>query len=244
MNRLLRLIIIFVFLISYFIVTLPVIFIVWLVNRRDPDKRARTMQSMAQWALRVIGALAGCHVTVKGHDNIPTDEPVLYICNHRSFFDVILTYPLCPGLTGYMSKKEIGKVPVLNIWMKALHCPLLDRSNIKEGLRCILECISLIRSGTSVFIFPEGTRNKTDGPLLPFKAGAFKIAQKTGCPIVPVATINTSRIFEDHFPTVRKTDVTIEFAPPVRFEDLSQEDRSHIDDYFRRIIQNMVDNNK
>lgn len=239
-----RLIIIFIFLILFLIVTLPVIFVLWLIGRHDPALRTHTMQHLAQWALGVIGKLAGCRVTVIGHDRIPDNEAVLYIGNHRSFFDTILTYPLCPGLLSYMGKKEIGNIPILRLWLRALHCPLIDRSNIKEGVKGILNCIALVRSGTSLFIFPEGTRNKTDGPILPFKAGAFKIAEKTGCAVIPTAIVNTGQIFEDHFPTVHASHVIIEFGSPIYIDQLPQDDKKNIDEYFRHILQSMVDNNR
>ncbi len=71
-------------------------------------------------------------------------------------------------------KKELLKVPLLSIWMKYLHCLFLDREDIKQGLQTILTAIDKIKSGISIFVFPEGTRNKVEGTFLPFHEGCFK----------------------------------------------------------------------
>lgn len=115
-----------------------------------------------------------------GEENVPKDEPVLYIGNHRSYFDIIITYARCPGLTGYVAKSNMEKVPLLSIWMKRLHCLFINREDVKEALKTILAGIDNIKNGISMCIFPEGTRNKTDDLLLPFKEGSFKMAEKTG----------------------------------------------------------------
>ena len=92
---------------------------------------------MVQWAFRVICFICGVKLTVKGEENVPKDKAVLYVCNHRSYFDIIITYARCPGLTGYISKDTLGKVPLSpNIWDEtSLHCLFSDRKDIKQGLK-------------------------------------------------------------------------------------------------------------
>ena len=116
----------------------------------NPDLKFRVYQRMAQWALRVIGSLSGARVTVIGEEKIPRDTPVLYVGNHRSFFDIILSYPHCPGPTGFIVKKEMEKIPLLNIWIRNVHSLFLDRTDIKQGLKTILAGIAQIKSGTSM----------------------------------------------------------------------------------------------
>lgn len=103
--------------------------------------------------------MTGVKVTVIGEENVP-DEPVLFIGNHRSFFDILLTYSRCRNLTGYVAKKEMEKIPLLSTWMRFVHCLFLDRENPKEGLKTILQAIDYVKNGISICIFPEGTRNK------------------------------------------------------------------------------------
>ena len=78
---------------------------------------------------------------------------VLFIGNHRSYFDILLTYSRCQRLTGYIAKKEMLKYPLLRDWMKRLYCLFLDRDNPKEGLKTILTAIDYVKKGVSICIF-------------------------------------------------------------------------------------------
>ena len=240
-----RLIFVALFLVIFLILSIPVFLIEWLIGKVNPHARDISSLRIVQGAFYVIAFLSGCHVTVKGMENVPKDEAVLYIGNHRSYFDVVLTYARCPGLTSYMAKKEVARVPLLSTSMRFLHCLFLDRKDIKQGLKTILAAIDLIKNGISVCIFPEGTRST--GPeqteLLPFHEGSFKVATKTDCLIVPMAITNTSRIFEDHIPFIRSTDVVIEYGKPFRPSELTKEQKKGIGGYTRGIIQEMVQNN-
>ena len=240
-----RLIFVALFLVIFLILSIPVFLIEWLIGKVNPHARDISSLRIVQGAFYVIAFLSGCHVTVKGMENVPKDEAVLYIGNHRSYFDVVLTYARCPGLTSYMAKKEVARVPLLSTWMRFLHCLFLDRKDIKQGLKTILAAIDLIKNGISVCIFPEGTRST--GPeqteLLPFHEGSFKVATKTDCLIVPMAITNTSRIFEDNIPFIRSTDVVIEYGKPFRPSELTKEQKKGIGGNTRGIIQEMVQNN-
>ena len=152
--------------------------------------------------------------TVIGMDKIPTDQPVLYISNHRSIYDALLLYSLVPGLTGFIAKNSVEHTPILSHWMRNLKCLFLDRENAREGLKTILTGIEQVKEGTSMFIAPEGTRNHGE-EMLPFKPGSLKIAEKTGCPIVPIAITNSDAIWENQFPKIRSAKVTIEFGEPI-----------------------------
>ena len=99
------------------------------------------------------------------------------------------------------------------------------------------DAIDKVKNGISIFIYPEGTRNKTDKPLGEFHKGSFKIAQKAGCPIVPVVVNHTDEILEKHFPFIKSTKVTIEYCKPVIISELSKEDQKNIDSYVKNIIE-------
>lgn len=76
---------------------------------------------------------------------------------------------------------------------------------MREGLKTILQAIDYVKNGISICIFPEGTRNNGEElSMLPFRDGALKIAEKTGCAIIPISMNNTADIFEAHFPRVKK----------------------------------------
>lgn len=240
-----RLLVIALFLVVFFIFSIPLYLIEWLVGKVNPHARDISSLRIVQGAFKIILFLSGCKLKVIGEEYVPKDEAVLYIGNHRSFFDVVITYARCPGLTGYLAKKEIEKVPFLSMWMRYLYCLFLDRKDIKQGLKTILTAIDHVKQGISIFIFPEGTRSTgaDQAELLPFHEGSFKVATKTDCLIVPVAITNTSQILEDHFPFIKSTQVTLEYGKPFRPSELSKEDRKIIGSYTRDIIQEMVKKN-
>ena len=241
-----RFIIVCICVIGYLILSIPILLAEWVVgkfNRRAKDiSSLRIIQTVFKFILKVTGA----DITIIGHENVPKDQAVLYIGNHRSFFDILLTYVLCPDLTGYVAKKEMEPIPLLSTWMRYLHCLFLDRKDIKEVMKTILTAIEKVKSGISICIFPEGTRNKgTDElELLPFHDGSFKIATKSGCPIIPMAISNSAEIFENHFPKIKPCKVVVEYGKPIYPEKLSREDKKRLGAYTQGIILEMLKKNR
>ena len=173
-----RFIFVAVFLILYLILSIPVFFVEWVIGKFNPHARDISSLRIVQWGFKVILKMTGVKVTVIGEENVP-DEPVLFIGNHRSFFDILLTYSRCKNLTGYVAKKEMEKVPLLSTWMHFVYCLFLDRENPKEGLKTILQAIDYVKKGISICIFPEGTRNKGEElTMLPFKEGVSRLPQR------------------------------------------------------------------
>lgn len=232
-----RFIVIVLYLVLYLVLSLPVLLVEWIIGKFNPRLKARSSMALVSWGFRCITVLAGTKVIVKGRENIPTDTAVLYVGNHRSFFDVVLTCTLFPRVTGYVAKIEMKKAPILSLWMKNIHCLFLDRDNIKEGLKTILAGAEEVKNGYSLCIFPEGTRNKVNDTFLPFKEGSFKIAEKGGVPIVPLTLVNTAQAFEDHLPKVKKTTVVIDFGQPIYPEQLDKDTRKNLGSYVFGIIR-------
>ena len=173
-----RLILVCIFLLIIFVLSLILFPIEWLIGRISPKAKDISSLRFVQFVFKVILFLSGVSTTVIGLENIPKDEPVVFIGNHRGFFDTVVSYSRMPRLTGFIAKKEMQKVPFIRLWMKYLHCLFMDRSNPREGLKTILSGIEQINNGISIVIFPEGTRNKGDG-IMPFHGGSFKLADKS-----------------------------------------------------------------
>ena len=239
-----RLIIVVLFVALFLILSIPIMFIEWIIGKFNPGVKDRSSLAIVNWAFRVVLFLAGTKVTVIGEENVPKDTPVLYVGNHRSFFDVVITYTKVARVTGYIAKKEIEKVPLLRIWMRNLHCLFLDREDIKAGLKTILQAIEKAKNGISICIFPEGTRNKTKDTFLPFHEGSFKIAEKAGVPIIPMTIVNSAAVFEDHFPKIKKATVVIEYGKPIYMKDLDKETRKSMGTYVQNIISETYFKNK
>lgn len=241
-----RTIITVLYIFLFLILGLPVLGIEWIISKFNKAHADMVQLRIVQWGLKCIAFISGVKLTVIGEENVPKDEPVLYIGNHRSFFDVVVTYARCPGLTGYIAKDGVNKVPIFRIWMKRLHCIFLKRDDMKEGLKVILKAIEYVKSGISICIFPEGTRNKDkDNPtsLLPFKEGSFKIAIKTGCKIVPMALIGTADILENHFPWIHSTDIKLIYGEPIDVSALDKDQQKHLGAYCQTVVEELIRSN-
>ncbi len=237
-----RFILIVIFVVCFLILSIPVFGVEWLIGKWNPKLRDISSLRIVQGAFKIVAWLSGVKLTVIGEENVPRDTAVLFIGNHRSYFDIVLTYARCRGLTGYIAKKEMLKIPLLSTWMKRLYCLFLDREDIREGMKTILTAIEHVKSGVSIMIFPEGTRGKGRNELdmLPFHEGSFKIAMKTGCPIVPVAITNSSAIFEDHMPRVKAVPVTIEYGTPIYPKELQREEQKLIGRKIQGMLSEML----
>lgn len=237
-----RLFLVLLFLIVFFIISIPVFLIEIIIGKFNHRAMVASSQKIVVGAFHIVLFLSGVKRTVIGRENVPRNEAVLYISNHRSYFDIPVAYTSIPTLTGFMAKKEIARIPFLRTWMRFLQCLFLDREDIKQGLKTVLKGIEQIKAGYSVFISPEGTRSQGK-EMLPFKEGSFKMAEKTGCAIIPVAISNTDEAFEKHVPRIRSAHVVIEFGKPIYPKDLSKEQQKFIGTYVQGIIRETLEKN-
>ena len=238
-----RVIFVALYLLVYFILSMPLYLIMLLLRKWNKRLSVKTSQGWVSFHFKIILFICGTKKTVLGLENVPKDQAVLYVSNHRSLSDIPVAYTTVPTLTGFIAKKEMKKVPFLSWWMTLINCQFLDRQNIKEGLKTILTGIDLIKDGYSIFIAPEGTRNQMD-EMLPFKEGSLKMAEKTGCPIIPVTFNNTDAVFEKQAPWVKKAHVIVEYGTPIYIDQLTKEDKRRLGSYVQNIIRETYDRNK
>lgn len=241
-----RSILVVLFITIFLIVSLPIQGVLWLIAKKHPAAADIASLRIVQWALKAVLFLAGTKVTVIGEERIPKDTAVLYIGNHRSLFDTVITYARCPRPTGYISKDVMAKVPLLPIWMGRLYCLFLDRSDVRQGMQVILTGIEQLKKGISMCVFPEGTRNKGEDEreLLPFHEGSFKLATKSGCPIVTMSMNNTVNILEAHFPYIKRTHIILEYGEPIYPKELSREEQKFLGAHCRELISETVRKNQ
>ena len=223
-----RLIIVTITVIGFLILSIPILFIEWIIGKFSPRTKEISSLRLIQGVFKLILWEAGTKVTIIGEENVPKDTPVLYIGNHRSYFDIVLSYSRCPIRTGYIAKKEMERYPLLSNWMRYLHCLFLDRKDIKQGLKTILTAIEKVKSGISICIFPEGTRNANADEL----------------ELLPLAMNNTAEIFEAHMPKIKSTHVVLEYGKPIYVKELSREDQKHLGVYTQNVIHEMLEKNK
>ncbi|HET9995518.1 MAG TPA: AMP-binding protein [Candidatus Acidoferrum sp.] len=198
---------------AYFIVVFLLWIIpTWIMVQFIKDHREAGRFTSA--ALKVLFALIGCHVRVVGKEYMDTPGAKIYASNHTSYFDVL---PLMLGLGvpyRFVAKMEVGRMPFIGTFLDQMGHFKFERSDPQSRLRQAEQMEEFLRSGESVFVFPEGTFTKEDG-VRPFQLGAFKAAAATGVPIIPVSLAGTRKFLRDGTYLPRPTDVTITLSPPI-----------------------------
>lgn len=242
----LRFILAAIFVVLFLIISIPIMLIELIIGLFSKKARDKSSLAIVSWAFHVVEIISGVKAEIRGKENVPVNEACLYVANHRSFFDIVMLYRRMKGITGFVAKRELEKIPLLGWWMKLLHCKFLDRKNVKQGLSVILSCIEDVKNGISIFIFPEGTRGRSESELevMPFKEGSMKVAVKGGVRIVPIAVAHSSAILEDHFPKIKSTKVIIEYGIPIDPKDYSKDEQKKIGEIAREKILEMLTKNE
>lgn len=177
------------------------------------------------WAKQFLW-LVGAKVEVQGRENIPIDDKICFIGNHQSIFDILLILAYSGKTPGFIAKKELYFAPILNFWMRAIHCVFIDRQNPRKSVLAIERGVESLKKGHPMVIFPEGTRNR-NGTIGEFKAGSFKLATRAEAIIVPVSIVNTASLYEKEG-RFRPAKVRLVFHPPIPTEGLSPEGKKNL----------------
>lgn len=181
----------------------------------------------------------GANLTVEGLENIPNDRPFVLIANHQSNSDIFYLLGTIGRPVSLVAKAELGKVPILVRWLKAMGGLLMDRSDLRQSMQTILNGIKLVKQGISVGIFPEGTRSNGKH-MLEFKGGSFKLATKTGAPILPLTIEGTHRLMEDNNGWIKTTDIKLTYHPIIETKGMSKEEQNELPERVHKIIESAL----
>lgn len=223
------------------IISTPFIFRVkYLIKKnRIEESEALIYKCTNIWANSLL-KLAGVKVNVHGVENIPKDKTVLFVGNHQGNFDIPIYITQIPKVIGFISKIEVEKIPLVRTWMNFLHCVFMDRSNLRKSGEAIINGIKNLKAGHSIVIFPEGTRSK-GGPIKEFKAGSFKLATKSKCPIVPVTMDGSFKIMEHgNGPWIKPATVNLYFHPAIETANLTKEEQDILPKTVQSIIASKI----
>ena len=145
------------------------------------------------WAMFYIWANPLWRIDLQGKENIVKGQTYIIISNHQCAFDIVLLYKLWMHFK-WVAKREIFRIPVIgwNLWLNK-HIAI-DRTSVRGARKMLLEAQKNLQMGSSVLIFPEGTRS-TDGTIKRFKDGAFVLAKKTNLPILPIVIEGSMEVF-------------------------------------------------
>jgi len=187
------------------------------------ERQGRAIHSIGAFWSRILIGLAGIRVEVRGMENIPRGVPVVLLSNHQGAFDIPALQAFLPLQFRWVAKKSLFKIPIIGWSMSLANYIPIERENPQEAMKSMEEASVRIKNGTSVLVFPEGTRSET-GALLPFKRGAFMLATKSGAAIVPVAIKGTSAIMKKGGFLIRPSRVTIAVGKPILPQESDEKD--------------------
>jgi len=185
---------------------------------------AASVQGLAAWWARSICAASGVAVSVSGTEKLDSKKPYIFAANHQSQYDILALQGYLGVDFRWLAKKELFQVPIWGPAMRKAGYIPVDRSRGRQALKSLNEAAQKIAAGTSVIIFPEGTRTQ-DGIMKEFKAGAMVLAIKSGVDIVPVAIKGTYEILPKGKLLVRPGNVTIHVGNPLATKNCTSKDK-------------------
>jgi 1-acyl-sn-glycerol-3-phosphate acyltransferase len=167
----------------------------------------------------VFRANKGGNVKIEEHgaENLPKENGFMFFPNHQGMFDVLAFLETMKRPFSLVFKQEVKDIILLKQIREALHYIPMDRSDLKQSMKVILEAAKRVKAGENFLIFAEGTRSRNGNEILPFKAGAFKAATKAKAPIVPVALLDSYAPFDTN--STAPAEVQIHYLKPMYYEE-------------------------
>ena len=190
------------------------------------------------WAKGILW-VCGVKVMVKGLANVNRSIPRIYMTNHQSYFDILAVLACLPVDFKFILKRELMKIPILGFTMKRARYIPIDRENPRKAIKSMNEAAEKIKNGSSVLIFPEGTRS-IDGQIQPFKPGGFHLALKSGCDIIPITIVNSRKIVPKGSLRIEKGSFTMNIHNPIPVKGYSRKDMDQLMNLVRETMINQM----
>jgi 1-acyl-sn-glycerol-3-phosphate acyltransferase len=178
------------------------------------------------------------HVT--GLENLPNHNRIIYIGNHQGYADIPFMMANLPATIGFIAKRELSRVPIIGVWMVAIHCILIDRGNFRKAMREIETGIAEADKGFPKVIFPEGTRSKGEKMGI-FKPGSILLAAKAGLTIVPVTINGTWKMWEERKRIV-PTNLELTIHPCIETKNMNENEQKQLTEKLRNIVAEALPN--
>ena len=167
-------------------------------------------------------AVAGIQLAVKGEEHLWSHRPAVFILNHQSNADFLIAAKLIRKGARGVAKKELQKMPIIGQMLMASGTIFLDRTDKEKSIEALKPAVDSLKSGTSVVIFPEGTRSY-DYTLGRFKKGAFHLAMQAGVPLVPIVLKNAHDVMPRGSNIFKPAVVEVVVYPPILTDDWTAE---------------------
>jgi 1-acyl-sn-glycerol-3-phosphate acyltransferase len=188
-----------------------------------------------RWWGKMILRIAGVSCEGIGMEKIPEEGGIVFIVNHQSALDIPASLAILPGRVRMLTKHSLFKIPVFGWALSAEGFVPVNRTDKEKARESLGPAERLLKKGTRVLVFPEGTRS-TDGEVGNFKTGGFRLAIETGTPIVPIAIAGAEKILPADGRFRRKGKITLVAGDPIETEGMTGKDRPGLRDETREWI--------
>ena len=205
------------------------------VNIAKPNEKFdRFYNKVIIYTLKIALEACNVKVTVKGEEKIPSGRFVL-VQNHRAMFDPMVSLAFLGKYEiGFITKPENMNLPIINKYMHRICCIPIDRENPRNAVKSInAACENVKNDICSMAIYPEGTRAR-DGEMLPLHAGSFKIATKSGAPLVITTVSNTNRVHKNA--PFKRTHITLDICEVVPAEEVAASSTAELAEKARKTM--------
>jgi 1-acyl-sn-glycerol-3-phosphate acyltransferase len=226
-------------LISLLIVT-PAYALIFLLGGKKAAKPAHRLSRV--WAEYVM-FFSGTWLTVYNRELLDKNQTYVFVSNHQSHLDI----PACAASTGhifkFLAKEELGRAPLLGYIIRKLYITV-DRSSLRARVLSMQKMEKTLNEGISVWIYPEGTRNKSKEPLGPFFDGAFQLAIASQKPVAVLTIIGTRKILPSgEFFQLHPARVKAYWSTPIATVGMGKEDVPRLREQVRTVMLEVLKKN-
>ncbi len=197
---------------------------------------------MLKFIVRRANKGGNVKIDIHGQENIPSESGFMFFPNHQGMYDVLAILDACPKPLSVVAKKEVANIQFLKQVFACMKAYTMDREDIRQSMKVIMDVSKEVRNGRNYVIFPEGTRSKNGNEVQEFKGGSFKAATKAKCPIVPVALIDAFKPFDTN--TISPVTVQVHFLKPLFYDDYKDMKTTEIAELVRERIVKTIQENK
>lgn len=185
-------------------------------EKYSEEERYRVLSNI----VKKVNRAGNVKIISDGEENLPKENGYVLFPNHQGLFDALVLLETNNQPITFVMKKEIENQWFIKKIIKLLQAQIIDRDDIRQSMGVINTMTKEVKEGRNYVIFAEGTRSRKGNELLDFKGGSFKSAVNAKCPIIPVAIMDSYKVFDSK--SIKKATVRMAYLKPIYPEEYNK----------------------